>query len=57
MLALFLAELWRDPPEYLGVAILLNRGASNEAARAWMDFLKSDTAITIIQSYGYDTAN
>ena len=36
-------------------AILLNRGAGKEAAMAWMDFLKSDTAIAIIQGHGYET--
>ena len=50
--------LWQVPQAYYQPidqqAILLNRGASNEAARAWMDFLKSDTAIGIIRSYGYD---
>ena len=53
--------LWNIPQSYYPPidqqAILLNNGAGNAAARAWMDFLKSDTAITIIQSYGYDTAN
>jgi len=52
---------WKVPQAYYQPidqqAILLNRGAGNEAARAWMDFLKSDTAIAIIRDYGYDTAN
>jgi molybdate transport system substrate-binding protein len=34
-------------------AVLLNRGKSQTAARALLQFLKSDTARKIIQSYGY----
>lgn len=53
--------LWNVPQAYYQPldqqAILLNNGADNAAARAWMEFLKSDAAITIIRSYGYDTAN
>ncbi|WP_296934674.1 molybdate ABC transporter substrate-binding protein [uncultured Marinobacter sp.] len=53
--------LWNVPQAYYQPidqqAILLKNGADKAAATAWMDFLKSDTAITIIQSYGYDTAN
>ena len=51
--------LWRVPQTYYQPidqqAILLNRGAGKEAAMAWMDFLKSDTAIAIIQGHGYET--
>lgn len=36
-------------------AILLEKGKDNPAARAWLDFLRSDKAIELIQSYGYDT--
>ena len=53
--------LWYVPQAYYQPidqqAILLNSGANKEAARAWMDFLTSDTAIAIIRNYGYDTAN
>ena len=35
-------------------AILLNRAADNAAARAFIDFLKTDTARDIISRYGYD---
>jgi len=53
--------LWNVPQAYYQPidqqAILLKHGADKAAARAWMDFLKSDTAITIIRNYGYDTAN
>jgi molybdate transport system substrate-binding protein len=53
--------LWTVPQAYYQPieqqAILLQRGAANEAAMAWMDFLQSGTAITIIQSYGYDLNN
>lgn len=53
--------LWNVPQAYYQPldqqAILLKNGADNTAARAWMEFLKSDAAITIIRSYGYDTAN
>lgn len=38
-------------------AILLGRGANNEAAAAWMNFLKSDAAIAIIHRHGYETDN
>lgn len=52
-------SLWQVPQEYYQPidqqAILLNRGTSNEAALAWIDFLKSDTAIAIIRDYGYDS--
>ena len=50
--------LWNVPQDYYQPidqqAILLTRGASNEAALAWMDFLKSNTAIATIRGYGYD---
>lgn len=53
--------LWNVPLAYYQPidqqAILLTNGADKAAAMAWMDFLKSDTAIAIIRSYGYDTAN
>ncbi len=34
-------------------AVLLTRGKSNPAARAFLKFLQSDRAINILQSYGY----
>ncbi len=53
--------LWTVPQAYYQPidqqAILLNRGAGNEAAEAWMNFLKSDAAIAIIRRHGYDTDN
>ena len=53
-------SLWNVPQDYYQPidqqAILLNRGTSNEAALAWMDFLKSNTAIATIRGYGYDPA-
>ena len=52
---------WEVPQSYYHPidqqVILLNRGAGKEAALAWMDFLKSDAAIAIIRSYGYDTGS
>lgn len=35
-------------------AVLLERGRNNEAARAWLDFLRSREAQDIIRQYGYD---
>lgn len=53
--------LWAVPqPLYQPIdqqAILLRQGADNEAARAWVDFLKSDTAIAIIRGHGYETGD
>ncbi|WP_240339509.1 molybdate ABC transporter substrate-binding protein [Marinobacter sp. BW6] len=53
--------LWHVPEAYYQPidqqVILLNRGADNQAAVAWINFLKSDTAIAIIRDYGYDTDN
>jgi len=34
-------------------AVLLKTGADNEAAQAFLDFLKTDDALTIIKKYGY----
>jgi molybdate transport system substrate-binding protein len=36
--------------------VLLNKGAGNPAARAFLDFLKSREVIAIIESYGYRAA-
>jgi molybdate transport system substrate-binding protein len=53
-------SLWKVPQDYYQPidqqAILLTRAAHNEAALAWMDFLKSNTAIATIRGYGYDPA-
>ncbi|OEJ66942.1 molybdate ABC transporter substrate-binding protein [Magnetovibrio blakemorei] len=38
-------------------AILLNKGTNNPATIAFLDFLKSSEAITIIKSYGYGVEN
>jgi len=38
-------------------AVLLTHGQSNPAARAFLQYLKSDPAQKIIQSYGYGTNN
>jgi molybdate transport system substrate-binding protein len=35
-------------------AVLLQKGLDNKAAREFLEFLKSDPAREIIQSYGYD---
>jgi molybdate transport system substrate-binding protein len=35
--------------------VLLQRGKKNPAAMAFLEFLKSNTAQRIIQSYGYTT--
>lgn len=54
-------SVWQVPQGYYSPidqqAILLSRGAGNTAAEAWMRFLKSDTAITIIRNDGYDTTD
>ena len=34
-------------------AILLNPGKDNEAAVAFLDFLRTDPALSVIESYGY----
>ncbi|MEX2455039.1 MAG: molybdate ABC transporter substrate-binding protein, partial [Rhodospirillaceae bacterium] len=48
---------WDVPPELFAPirqdAILLKAGAENEAARAFLDFLKSAQAREIIERYGY----
>ena len=38
-------------------AILLNRGNTNPAALAWLDFLKSREATGIIRGFGYETVH
>lgn len=53
--------LWIVPQAYYQPidqqAILLKQGAGNEAAEAWMNFLRSDAAIAIIRRHGYETGN
>jgi molybdate transport system substrate-binding protein len=48
---------WVIPSEYYApidqAAVLLKKGESNPAAKAFMDFLKSDAARKVIASYGY----
>jgi len=43
---------WHDPVRQ--DAVLLNRGAGNPAAQAWLDFLASPAAQAILESYGYE---
>ncbi|MDK9556372.1 molybdate ABC transporter substrate-binding protein [Marinobacter sp. M216] len=54
-------SLWRIPSAYYSPinqqAILLTRGERNPAARQWLEFLRSETARSIIERYGYDTRN
>ncbi len=38
-------------------AVLLKLGAENPAAKALLDFLKSKSALAIIEKYGYDLPN
>lgn len=48
---------WMIPVAYYQpieqAVVLLKKGASNPAAQAFFDFLKSDTARKVIESYGY----
>ena len=37
-------------------AVLLKKGADNDAARAFMAFLKSPEAVKVIEKYGYVAA-
>lgn len=51
------AQVWMPPQEdYAPIkqnAVLLKHGESNEAAKAFLDFLKSDDATTVIKAAGY----
>ncbi len=38
-------------------AVLLNPGADNPAARAFLDFLRGPEAVTVIDAYGYGTGD
>lgn len=48
---------WLVPAQYYQPieqdAVLLTKAKDNPAALAWMDFLRSDTAVAIIKQYGY----
>ena len=48
---------WEIPTDYYApidqVAVLLKKGASNEAALAFLDFLKGDAAHKVIEKFGY----
>ena len=48
---------WLVPPSQYGEirqdAVLLNAGEKNPAAKAWLDFLKSDAAKAVIRDFGY----
>lgn len=50
-------SMWTIPQSYYAPieqqAVLLKKGADNEAARAFLDFLKSDEARAVITGYGY----
>jgi molybdate transport system substrate-binding protein len=54
------AEVWRVPAEdyqpILQDAVLLKAGESDPAAKAFLDFLRSDEATAIIESFGYEVA-
>ena len=49
---------WLIPREYhtaiVQDAVLLRAGQNNAAARAYLDFLRSDEAQTVLRSFGYD---
>lgn len=53
------AEVWRVPAEdyspILQDAVLLKAGADDPAAKAFLQFLRSDEAKTILANYGYGT--
>jgi molybdate transport system substrate-binding protein len=50
-------SLWLIPQDYYEpieqAAVLLQKGADNPAARAFLEFLQGDAARDLIQSYGY----
>ena len=51
--------MWRVPVELHEPirqdAVLLRAGASNQAALALLEYLRSDAARAIIRAYGYET--
>ena len=53
-------QVWRVPAEdyspILQDAVLLKAGESDPAAKAFLEFLKSDEARAIIESFGYEVA-
>ncbi len=53
-------SLWEIPGDYYKpieqAAVLLQRGEKNPAALAYLEFLKSDAAREVIESYGYGLA-
>ncbi len=52
------AQVWLPPQEdYPAIrqnAVLLQTGAANEAARAFLDYLRSEAAIALIKAAGYE---
>lgn len=54
------SQVWRVPAEdyspILQDAVLTKQGESNEAAKAFLAFLRSEEGRAIIESYGYDVA-
>jgi molybdate transport system substrate-binding protein len=50
-------SIWVIPQAYYApiaqAAVLLNNGAANPAAKAFLEFLKGDTARQVIESHGY----
>jgi molybdate transport system substrate-binding protein len=50
-------SVWLIPQDYYvpieQAAVLLQKGAANPAAQAFLDFLKSDAAREVIEGYGY----
>jgi molybdate transport system substrate-binding protein len=53
-------QVWRVPPEdyapILQDAMLTTHGADNEAAKAFLAFLRSEEGTVIIEKYGYEVA-
>jgi len=49
---------WLVPPRLYSPirqdAVLLKKGAANPAARAFLQYLRSDTALAVIRAYGYE---
>jgi molybdate transport system substrate-binding protein len=52
-------EVWLPPQDEYPViaqnAVLLKVGADNQAAKAFLDYLKSDEAVAVIKAAGYET--
>lgn len=52
------AQIWTPPqedyPEIRQNAVLLKPGANNDAAEAFLDYLKSDDAVAVIRAAGYE---